>query len=290
MLSDAKSVLFVTGAGISAEAGLPTYRGVSGLYNQDDVLIEDIDGQDEPLRMSIEDCLSSRTFQQHPDITWKYLSEIERSCRNVPHSKAHALVAKVEQYVQPGPVTVMTQNIDGLHNRAGSSDIVNIHGELLKLHCANQSCSKYKETFQVPSYAVFETLSENGETQIERPTCTECQRKTVRPNVVLFDEFLGDETVKKYEERLGGVSMSKLAYSWPSMGKPSARRGAPYDVSICIGTSALFPYVNAAALSGCRTIEINPMDSNLSDLVDVHVPGGATEVLEFMFDELGWEL
>jgi len=284
LLAEAKSVLFVTGAGISAEAGLPTYRGVTGLYNQDDIMIKE-PGSNQVLQMSIEECLSARIFRSHPHVTWKYLSDIEKSCREVKPSKAHHLVAAVEKHIHPGPVTVMTQNIDGLHDRAGSSDILNFHGELLKLYCNNHSCSKYKVPFRVLSFRDFE----NEEGIVVQPHCKECHQQSIRPNVVLFDEYLGDDTVRTYEEKLGGASMRELSFKWPSMGKQSARRGAPYDVSICIGTSALFAYVNAAALSGKRTIEINPTQSNLSDLVDIHVRGGATEVLEYIFDRLGWK-
>jgi NAD-dependent SIR2 family protein deacetylase len=62
-----------------------------------------------------------------------------------------------------------------------------------------------------------------------------------------------------------------------------------YDVSISIGTSALFQYVNAAALAGKRTIEINPGVTPLSGYVDVRIEAGATEALQAIFDELGWD-
>jgi hypothetical protein len=70
----------------------------------------------------------------------------------------------------------------------------------------------------------------------------------------LFDEYLGDETVANYEKELG-MSMTNLMWSW---GADRPLKERPFDVSISIGTSALFAYVNAAALSGRRTIEINP--------------------------------
>jgi NAD-dependent SIR2 family protein deacetylase len=106
--------------------------------------------------------------------------------------------------------------------------------------------------------------------------------------VVLFDEYLGDETVERYEQILG-LPMGSLIMNWMNLASPSSRRSAPFDVALCIGTSALFGYVNAAALSGVRCIEINPSKSMLSDMVDIYIPGGATEVLEFIFDRIGWE-
>lgn len=261
-LSEAKSVLIVTGAGISAESGLPTYRGVSGLYNNDKATEDD--------GMTIEECLSGATYRHRPDLTWKYLMQIEQSCRGAEPSRAHYLVAKMEDYIQ-GPVSVMTQNVDGLHTRAGSTDVLCLHGELYKLKCTGDC----KSTFEVGSYAPFEQKG------IFPPTCEKCGG-AVRPNVVLFDEYLGDETVTTYEEKLG-ESMATLMWTMTPSTVPK------YDVSISIGTSALFQYVNAAALSGKRTIEINPMKTPLSNYVDLRIEAGATEALQALYDQLGWE-
>jgi NAD-dependent deacetylase len=259
-IKDAKSVLIVTGAGISAESGLPTYRGVSGLYNNDRATEDD--------GMTIEECLSGATYRTRPDLTWKYLMQIEQSCRGAEPSQAHRLVAKMENYIQP--VTVMTQNVDGLHTRAGSTDVLCLHGELYKLRCTGEC----KSHFEVESYEPFEQKG------IFPPPCEKCGG-AVRPSVVLFDEYLGDDTVQTYEDRLG-EPMSTLMWTM----SPTFPR---YDVSISIGTSALFQYVNAAALAGKRTIEINPGKTPLSGYVDVQIEAGATEALQAIFDELDWE-
>lgn len=264
LLKDAKSILFVTGAGISAESGLPTYRGVSGLYNDGGSAVQE-DG------MSIEECLSGTTYRSNPNLTWKYLLQIERACRGAQPSKAHELLAQAERHVPK--VAVMTQNVDGLHDRAGSSRVLSLHGNLHQLQCP--TCGK--QTI-VESYAQFD------DPRVEiPPTCEECGGP-VRPAVVLFDEYLGDDTVSTYEDWLG-MSMMNLMFTW---GADRPRDERPFDVSISIGTSALFAYVNAAALSGRRTIEINPTETNLSGLVDVRVPAGATEALEFIYNRLGW--
>jgi len=265
LLRDAKSVLFVTGAGVSAESGLPTYRGVSGLYNDGGSALEE-DG------MSIEECLSGSTYRSNPLLTWKYLLQIERACRGAKPSRAHTLLAAAEKHVSR--VTIMTQNVDGLHDRAGSSDVLTLHGNLHSLLCSSCGTSQI-----VKSYAQFD----DPKAEIP-PICSKCGG-SIRPAVVLFDEYLGDGTVRTYEEKLG-MSMMDLMWSW---GAERPREERPYDVSISIGTSALFAYVNAAALSGKKTVEINPCQTNLSNLVDVQVSAGATEALEFMFDRLGWE-
>mmetsp|Transcript_20109 Transcript_20109/g.58152 ORF Transcript_20109/g.58152 Transcript_20109/m.58152 type:complete len:321 (-) Transcript_20109:62-1024(-) len=263
ILSSAESVLFVTGAGISAESGLPTYRGVSGLYTSDDGATEDA--------ISIEECLSGATYNSDPALTWKYLCQIERSCRGASPSRAHQLVAAAEK-VMPGQVTVMTQNVDGLHGRAGSSDVLCLHGELHKLRCDKSRGLGCGHTHDVEDY---ESLDDAG---IFPPPCPKCG-SPVRPSVVLFDEYLGYDTIQTYEDRLG-MSSQNL---WNSPKEVSR-----YDVSVCIGTSAIFQYVNAAALSGRHTIEINPEKTPLSGLVDVYIPAGASEALSFIYDKNGW--
>lgn len=264
-LKDAKKIIVVTGAGISAESGLPTYRGVTGLYNKNTE-----EGY------SIEECLSSSMYKISPSVTWKYLLQIEKACRGAKPSAAHTLVSKLENHIES--VSVMTQNIDGFHEIAGSTNVLNLHGNLYTLRCT--SCGSKSE---VSSYVDFEEKNNKFP-----PKCDKCGSFSLRPNVVLFDEYLGDETVSKYEKTLG-TPMGQLISSWPLLSRPSYRRNAPFDVSLCIGTSALFGYVNGAALSAKRTIEINPTQTDLSDLVDIHVRGGASEVLEFLFKELGWE-
>lgn len=84
LLSSSKRILFVTGAGISADSGLPTYRGTGGLYN--DKATED--------GLRIEEALSASVFASRPDITWKYIEQIERNCRGAKPNAAHlAIVA-----------------------------------------------------------------------------------------------------------------------------------------------------------------------------------------------------
>ena len=259
ILSDAKSVLIVTGAGISAESGLPTYRGVSGLYN-DDKATEDGG-------MTIEECLSAATYRRRPDLTWKYLLQIEQSCRGAEPSQAHKLVSKLEDHIQF--VTVMTQNVDGLHARAGSSDVLCLHGELYKLRCTGEC----KSHFVVDSYEAFE------KERVFPPLCEKCKGH-VRPSVVLFDEYLGDETIQTFQDRLGEPMSTLMRTMTP--------RIPTYDVSISIGTSALFQYVVAAALAGKRTIEIDPTKTPLSSYVDVRIEAGASEALQAIYNELGW--
>ena len=117
------SVLFVTGAGLSADSGLPTYRGIGGLYERT--------GTDDGV--PIERALSGPMFRRRPELCWKYIHQIEASCRGAEPNLAHRVIAALEGRL-PRVVT-LTQNVDGLHARAGSRDLIEIHGNLRELRC-----------------------------------------------------------------------------------------------------------------------------------------------------------
>ena len=121
LLAQSRRVLFVTGAGISADSGLPTYRGVAGLY-------EDKETED---GFPIEVALSGDVFALRPDITWKYLAQIERNCRGAKPNAAHRAIAELEKRLPF--VQVFTQNVDGLHRTAGSRNLIEVHGNLAEL-------------------------------------------------------------------------------------------------------------------------------------------------------------
>ena len=109
-LQQAKRVLFITGAGISADSGLPTYRGVGGLYNTETT----------EEGYPIEQCLSASMFRVRPDITWKYMLRVGEAVIRCQPNPAHKIIAQWEKDFagQGGKVVVFTQNIDGYHRRA----------------------------------------------------------------------------------------------------------------------------------------------------------------------------
>lgn len=174
ILSRARSVLFVTGAGISADSGLPTYRGLGGLYESD--------ATEEGL--PIEVLLSGETFVRRPATTWKYLGAIERACRGARPNRAHEAIAALEAILPR--VVVLTQNIDGLHRAAGSREVIEIHGDVHRL-----ACTRCSFRARVPDYEGLELP----------PRCPECAG-LVRPAVVLFGEMLPPDAVTRLEEEL----------------------------------------------------------------------------------------
>lgn len=175
MLVGATRLLFVTGAGISADSGLPTYRGIGGLYEADTTE----DG------IPIEDALSGEMLAVRPDICWKHIHTIEAACRGARPNGAHEVIVALASRV---PHTwVLTQNVDGLHVAAGSREVIEIHGNIHDLDCTR--CDWHA---RVPDYAALAPV----------PRCPRCDA-VVRPRVVLFGEALPVEPFETLRRQLG---------------------------------------------------------------------------------------
>jgi len=229
LLQQARRVLFITGAGVSADSGLPTYRGVGGLYN---------DGETED-GLSIEDALSGDCFAVRPDITWKYLAQIERNCRGVQPNAAHQAIAGLERLLE---VVVLTQNIDGLHSTAGSTNVIEIHGTLDERFCPHCGTPAQSDDRAVP------------------PRCAKCG-EIVRPKVVLFSENLPEEAMERLHKALvQGFDMVFVIGTTAVF---------PY---------VLEPVIRALH-AGIPTVEINPTRTKLSSSVDFYIPRGAAEAM-----------
>lgn len=232
-LNHAERVVLITGAGISAEAGLPTYRGVSGLYEQANT----------PEGMPIEVALSGPMFHARPELTWRYLTQVEEACRGAEPSRAHRLVARMQARLPQS--LLLTQNVDGLHQAAGS-DTVAIHGDVHTLRCTRCTWRQ-----RVSDYAHLAAV----------PTCPRCDQ-LIRPDVVLFGELLGEAPLRRLQSFLE----------------------AGVDLVFSIGTTSVFPYIAApvhlARSNGGHAVEINPGESEVSRDVDVRLRLGATAALE----------
>jgi NAD-dependent deacetylase len=176
-LARAKRVLVITGAGISADSGLPVYRGCGGLY--DDGLM------DEGIR--IEDALSGAMLRRRPEVTWKHLLQIARAGHACKPNAAHLALAQMEantaRFTQ---FTVLTQNVDSLHVQAGTQNLIEIHGDLRDLHC---------------SVCGYETAMPDPHSLDGPPICP-CCAATLRPSIVLFGEALPPKAIARYEQVL----------------------------------------------------------------------------------------
>ncbi|MDR2441501.1 MAG: NAD-dependent protein deacylase [Planctomycetaceae bacterium] len=248
LLRKYKRVLFITGAGISADSGLPTYRGIGGLYNQ---------GQTEE-GYTIEECLSGSMFQRKPEITWKYMFQLGIAVAEHQPNNAHRIIAEWEKRLTSigGNVVVVTQNIDNYHRAAGSRNVYEFHGSLRTLYCTNCSWSE-ELTANTAALARFKELQKTLP-----PHCPECYA-VIRPRVVLFEEMLPLHEIEKFQYEFNN--------------------GKGFDLVFSIGTSAMFPYITSpvriAALQKIPTIEINPVESDLSRYVEIHLPMRAAEAL-----------
>ena len=175
LIHESEKILFITGAGISADSGLPTYRGIGGLYN--DKHTEE--------NISIEDALSGIMMEKRPEITWKYLWQIGSACHKAKPNRAHEVITLIQE-TKPN-TWVLTQNIDGLHNAAKTQNLIEIHGNAFSLHYTK--CGKEKK---------YDQLIAEFQNEINLPpTCSYCNG-IIRPDVVLFGEMLPTKALEAY--------------------------------------------------------------------------------------------
>jgi len=152
-IRNAKKIVFVTGAGISQESGIPTFRGKDGLWkNYDAMKLATIDA-----------------FYDNPKLVWEWYIERQKNIFCAEPNLGHKIIAELEKFVQ---VIVLTQNVDGLHQRAGSSEVLELHGSIIKIKCT--VCD-----FRCEILTEFEHI----------PPLCKCGN-ILRPDVVWFGESL----------------------------------------------------------------------------------------------------
>jgi NAD-dependent deacetylase len=222
-LRRSRSVLMITGAGLSADSGLQTWRGPGGVYQSD---LGDTD-------LPIEDLLSLQGFRQDPASLWRHIGPVEEACRDARPNRGHSVIADMETVFER--FWVLTQNIDGFHQKAGSRNVIAIHGNVHELRCT--ACD-YQAT--VENFSGLDPV----------PHCPVCD-ELIRPDIVLFGENLHQQATKLYQRELD----------------------RPFDLVFTVGTSSLFSYIRNpvidAALFDRPTVEINPDRTELSDVVQI---------------------
>lgn len=226
----AERILLITGAGLSADSGLPTYRGLGGLYNG-------LTAEGLP----IEAALSGPMLQRDPALCWKYLAELGKACLGARPNAGHAAIAELQRR-KPG-CWVLTQNIDGYHRQAGSPPerLIEIHGQLAPLYC--QSCGA-----EDPELAAH----------LQRPLpprCAQCGG-ILRPPVVLFEEMLPEQAIDRLYEQVRKGFEVVLAVgttaSFPYIVEPlaQARRNGGFTAEINPATTDLSGWVDAHIMRG----------------------------------------
>ena len=230
----ARRVLVLTGAGMSAESGVPTFRDAqTGLWEEFDPA----------------DLASEEAWASDPPFVWAWYAWRMQLVRGVEPNAGHRALTELADHRD---VSVVTQNVDDLHERAGSSVAAHVHGSLFSLRCG--VCGE-------PHDADVELPAEPVE-RLDPPTCTVCEGE-VRPGVVWFGEMLPEGAVAATEAAIDALE--------------------PGDVALVIGTSGVvYPaagYPAMARAEGATVIEVNPDETEISDMCHHVVRGTAAEVL-----------
>lgn len=232
-----RHVVVLTGAGISAASGLPTYRGPGGLWNR-------------PEAAELPD---AAMVARDPSRVWSLLGPLRRHLQAAAPNAAHLALAEWQSRPAPGRAfTLVTQNVDGLHARAGSRDVVELHGSLLRTRCGNPACG-------LPPF-------EDSTERLQAPPCERCGQP-LRPDITLFDEPLPVDA------------------EWAA--KKALRE---CDLFLAVGTSGTVApasnFVRGAKYAGAWTLLLNltPMQPRHPDF-DQEVLGRAEELLPFLLGE-----
>ena len=162
-VSEAKRMVFFGGAGVSTESGIPDFRGVDGLYHQ-------------KFREMPETIISHTYYQKHPDVFFEFY----RTRMLYPHAKPNIAHHTLARWEREGKLSaVVTQNIDGLHQMAGSKNVYELHGSVHR-----NICRKCRAQYDLAQLMAMEHV----------PVCPKCGGR-VKPDVVLYEEGLDPDTI-----------------------------------------------------------------------------------------------
>lgn len=238
-LSRARLVAVLSGAGVSKESGIPTFREAqTGLW----------------ARYDPEQLATPAAFQRNPDLVWSwYMYRLDLVQQAQPNAGHHALV-DLEQLVPH--VVILTQNVDGLHKMAGSTDVAELHGSLRRFRCS-ASCQGH------PTRIDLDTIPHSREHTSPCPHCG----APVRPDVVWFGEPLAVNAL----ERAFAVTRE-------------------CDVLLVAGTSGVIQPAASlpeeARRAGAMVVEVNPAPSQLTSAVHMFLQGPSGQILPEMVDML----
>ncbi|MEM8641589.1 MAG: Sir2 family NAD-dependent protein deacetylase [Cyanobacteria bacterium P01_G01_bin.54] len=206
-----RNVVVLTGAGISVASGLRPYRGQGGLWEEDD---------------SLQHLITASTLASDPGAVWSRFGPLRDQAIAATPNAAHRALTAWESFVveQGGTFTLITQNVDGLHHRAGTQHVIELHGSVFITQCSNHDCS-------------LQPYQDHDSHDSGCPQCTKCDA-VLRPGVVLFEEPL------------------PAAAEWHSK-----RALRDCDLFMAIGTSGTVSpaanFVRAAKYSQARTLLVN---------------------------------
>jgi len=221
----AKHVAVLSGAGISAESGVPTFRGAGGLWKQ----------------FRAVDLATPEAFSRDPRLVWEFYNWRRDLIGRLSPNPGHFALAQIEERVPQ--FTLITQNIDGLHEKAGSRNVIELHGNLWKVRCTG--CETVSEDLRIPLP--------------ELPACESCG-SLLRPHVVWFGEMLEPQVLNAAYEAIGNC-----------------------DLMIVIGTSGTVQPAASmgvqAKRNGASVAEINLEPTPYSDVYNISISGKSGEIL-----------
>ncbi|MBI4747848.1 MAG: NAD-dependent deacylase [Acidobacteria bacterium] len=231
-LQPAKRVAILTGAGISAESGVPTFRG---------------GGNTAVWRgLPAMTLSSSDLLEDNPKLVWEWFEYRRGLIAPLQPNPAHYALAAWEKHFPE--FLLITQNVDGLHQKAGSTKLVELHGNIWRGRCAQTG-----DVFELPETPLPELPPRGPQGQV------------LRPDVVLFGEYLPPGAFEKAEQA-----------------------AANCDVFLVVGTSAVvYPAAQLPMIAlsyGAKVIEVNPEETELSSSVSLSLQGKAGEILPQLLD------
>ena len=232
-LRTARSITVLTGAGVSAASGVPTFRGADGLWR----------------RVRAETLATPEAFANDPKLVWEWYDWRRQMIAGTQPNRAHEVLAAWTQRPDVR-TTLITQNVDGLHERAGADPILRLHGSIWRLRCW-QRCDAGRSGWHDET-APLPTLP---------PRCPHCQG-LARPDVVWFGEALDPRVLD------------------------AASAACACDLFLIIGTSAVvYPAAGLlpiATAHGAFTVEVNTERTDASERVDISLQGPAAQILDLL--------
>lgn len=222
-IKENKKIVFVTGAGISQESGIPTFRGKDGLWrNYNAMELATIDA-----------------FYENPKLVWEWYNERRENIFSVSPNQGHKAIAELEKYAK---VIILTQNIDGLHQKAGSSKVLELHGSIVKIKCT--VCDFRDEIITKFS---------------EIPPLCKCGN-ILRPDVVWFGESLQEDVWKHAMIQAGQCDLMIIV-----------------GTSLVVSPANTLPIY--AKQNNAYLIEINPEKTEMSSEMDLTINDTSANVL-----------
>ena len=227
-IQNSEKTVVLTGAGISAESGVPTFRGEEGLWRN----------------FRAEELATPSAFQRDPKLVWEWYDWRRNLIKPLHPNAGHKVIASIEK--KKPDFKLITQNVDGLHRKAGNEECVELHGNIWKTRCTEEG-----------------KVTENLESPLKKipPTC-ECGAM-LRPHIVWFGESLPSDAIQSSYQAVENCDLMLVV-----------------GTSAVVQPAALLPGI--AKNSGAFVIEVNAEETPVSSLADDSYIGKAGEILPLL--------